>query len=364
MKASIQPRLLRDGTTVCRVYWRENGKQKTQTFADGSSAERFRANIEKFGPARAYEIAGVVDAYTDIPDVMTLAEYAEHHITHLTGVEDGTTKRYRRYVANDLDDIGQMPLPAITDTVIAGWVHYLQHERGNSGKTIANKHGFLAAVLKRAVHEGHIPANPAERTRLPRTDAKEEPVFLTRTQVDALVTAMPERLRPFVRWLVTSGMRYSEATALRIGDVTRVADGAEVRVRRAWKYTGTSYSKLGPPKSVAGRRTINVPAAALDGIDWDRPADTLVFVDTRGGRIRYPSFHETWSRAVKSAGVQCSPHDLRHTCASWMIKSGVPLLVVSRHLGHESVTVTANVYSHIDRGSFADAAAAIGKMLE
>ena len=47
-----------------------------------------------------------------------------------------------------------------------------------------------------------------------------------------------------------------------------------------------------------------------------------------------------------------------------MIKSGVPLLVVSRHLGHESVTVTANVYSHIDRGSFADAAAAIGKMLE
>lgn len=56
-------------------------------------------------------------------------------------------------------------------------------------------------------------------------------------------------------------------------------------------------------------------------------------------------------------------HDLRHTCASWMIGAGVPLVVVSRHLGHEDITTTANVYSHLDRRSFDDAAEAIGRML-
>ncbi|ATW60730.1 integrase [Gordonia phage Bjanes7] len=359
MKASISSRTLASGREVVRVRWREQGKQKIQTFHDAPSAEIFRRNVEKFGPARAYEIAGVIDSTPAAEE--TLAQAATHHIAHLTGVESGTIHKYERYVANDLAEIGQLPLLAITDIVVAGWVHYLQHERKNSGKTIANKHGFLFAVFERAKREGKVPANPCERTRLPRKDAASEPVFLTRSQFDEILGELPERYRPLVTWLVATGMRFGEATAIQVGDINPTAKTA--RIMRAWKYTGRAQTVLGPPKSKAGRRTINLAPQALAVVDLDRPATDLAFATTRGGQIRYPAFFESWSDAVKAVGIDCSPHDLRHTCASWMIAAGVPLPVIQAHLGHESITVTIGVYGHLDRSSHESAAAAIGQML-
>ena len=57
------------------------------------------------------------------------------------------------------------------------------------------------------------------------------------------------------------------------------------------------------------------------------------------------------------AGLTKSPrvHDLRHTCASWMIAAGVPLPIIQQHLGHESIQTTIGVYGHLDRRSAADA---------
>lgn len=57
------------------------------------------------------------------------------------------------------------------------------------------------------------------------------------------------------------------------------------------------------------------------------------------------------------------PHDLRHTCASWMIQAGVPLPVIQQHLGHESITTTVDRYGHLDRSSGVAAASAIGEMM-
>ena len=358
MKASITVRTLASGHESFRVRWREHGKQRVQTFTDLTGAEIFRRNVEKFGSARAYEIAGVVDV---TQSEETVEQAAKHHINHLTGVEAGTLHKYNRYVANDLAEIGQLPLLAVTDVVVAGWVHYLQHERKNSGKTIANKHGFLFAVFERAKREGKVQANPCERTRLPRKDALSEPVFLTRAQFDAIVAELPERYRPLVTWLVATGMRFGEATALQVGDINATTKTA--RITRAWKYTGRAQTALGPPKSKAGRRTVNLAPQALAVVDLDRPAEELAFTTTRGSQIRYPAFFEAWSDAVKAVGIDCSPHDLRHTCASWMIAARVPLPVIQSHLGHESITVTIGVYGHLDRSSHESAADAIGAML-
>jgi integrase len=65
------------------------------------------------------------------------------------------------------------------------------------------------------------------------------------------------------------------------------------------------------------------------------------------------------------AGLTKSPrvHDLRHTCASWMIAAGVPLPIMQQHLGHESIQTTIGVYGHLDRRSAQVAADAIGSAL-
>lgn len=127
-------------------------------------------------------------------------------------------------------------------------------------------------------------------------------------------------------------------------------------------------------------RTINVPTDILAKLDL-----TGKWVFTNSGRgkgnyadgktriddnpVRIHSFGpNVWRPAVdraKTKGLTKSPriHDLRDTCASWLIGAGRPLPAVQAHLGHESIQTTSDVYGHLDRSSGRDNAAAIGALL-
>lgn len=359
--ASIHTRELADGRDSYRVSWRHNGRQRRLSFETIQAATTHKLNVEKYGHDRAMQILGIIETHRD---ETTLAQALEHHIDSLTGVEPGTIKRYRAYARNDFASVGQLPLSGISETVIASWIGELER-RGNSGKTIANKHGLLSAALARAVREGRITTNPCDLTskRLPRKDPVDDPSFLAREQFDELAAAMPEHWQALTTWLVMTGMRFSEATALTVGDITVTDTGGVVRISKAWKWTGTTEKRLSYPKSRAGRRTINVPAQAIQLLDLDRPKTRLLFTNKLGDRVTYSRYYDGgWRPAMQKIAWHASPHDLRHTCASWMIAAGVPLPVIQAHLGHESITVTIGVYGHLDRSSHESAAAAIGQM--
>ena len=140
------------------------------------------------------------------------------------------------------------------------------------------------------------------------------------------------------------------------------------RITKAWKHTGDYNRELGPPKSRRSVRTINLPAQAVDiAARHDGP---FLFTNHAGNPVTTQSFYNSaWRDARKALlderghGKRPRVHDLRHTCASWMISAGIPLVVVSRHLGHEDITTTAQVYTHLDRSSFQEAANVIGKIL-
>lgn len=358
--ASVDIRDLADGSVSYRVRWRQDRKPRSLTFIDAASAEAFALNIERYGPEEALRILDVID---ERGDHLTLTEWLDRHIDTITGVEEGTRRRYRAYLRNDIaPSIGAMPLTAVTDVTVARWVNSMQ-EAGASGKTIANKHGFLAGALNHAVRAGKIDKNPCDHTRLPRTDS-DEMVFLTRDEFQALHDAMTPRWQPVARFLVGSGARFGEATALLVGDIDRSEGTA--RIAKAWKYTGDGTRRLDRPKTRRGMRTINLPASVLETLDLDRPADELLFPTQSGGPISHQLFtNRCWRPALKKADLtkRPRPHDLRHTCASWMIAAGVPLPVIQQHLGHESITTTIAVYGHLDRSSGEAAAAAVDAML-
>jgi integrase len=66
-------------------------------------------------------------------------------------------------------------------------------------------------------------------------------------------------------------------------------------------------------------------------------------------------------KAVPEKAVRA--HDLRHTCGLWHLGAGVPLIVVSGHLGHEDTATTARVYGHLDRTAGQAAAAAMANLM-
>ena len=123
---------------------------------------------------------------------------------------------------------------------------------------------------------------------------------------------------------------------------------------------------MGPPKTKRSIRTIGVPRSVFDALDLSHE---WLFVNTAGNPVRIYGWRENvWYPALVKAGEKGLAkrprvHDLRHTCASWMIHAGVPLPVIQQHLGHESIETTVAVYGHLDRRSMQAAADAIGRAL-
>lgn len=370
--AFVRERPKRDGTVAYAVTYRVGGRagrQSQTSFPDKKQADRFCALVDALGPVEALAKAGIADTKPAMSK-LTVTEYLTQHISSLSGVERKTVTEYNRYLSNDIGPaFGVLPLDKLTRADVAAWVNAMGEAGAKTG-TMQNKHGFLSGALKRAVKDGLLTANPCDGVKLPRTEERET-VFLTKDEFQMLKAAFTGHYQPLVQFLVASGCRFNEATALKPSDVDR-ADNT-VRIARAWKQDGTRYT-MGPPKTQKSNRTINVPKAVLDGLDYSHE---WLFTTTKGEPIRLSSWRtNVWNKSraraqetdaqnpdravlVKSP----TPHDLRHTCASWMIQAGVPLPVIQAHLGHESITTTVDRYGHLDRSSHAAASDAIAKML-
>lgn len=369
-------RTRKDGSTYTQVRYRHLGKESSLSFNDHAEALKFQSLLDQVGPTKALEISRITVS-TDYD--LTVGEWLRKHNESLTGIEPGTLRRYESYVRNDMAQLAAIPLPALTRDHVVDWLAALRTPAGDvpSGKTIKNKRDYLSGALKAAVKAGHITLNPAEDVRNPRWD-REEMVFLTKAEFALLLSEVPDYWKPLVEFLVASGCRWSEATALKPSAVDRSTNTA--RVTKAWK-TGAGGYVLGVPKTKMSVRTINVPPRILDKLDYDGEwlftnsgrgkgnfADGIVREDN--GPVRIHSFGpNVWRPAVERArkrGLTKSPriHDLRHTCASWLIQANRPLPAVQAHLGHENITTTISVYGHLDRSSGQDNAAAIDAMLD
>lgn len=370
--AFVRERPKRDGTIVYAVTYRiggRAGRQSSTSFPTEQQAGRFCALVDALGPVEALAKAGIADTKPAMSK-LTVTEYLTQHIAGLSGVERKTITEYNRYLSNDITPaFGVLPLDKLARADVAAWVNTMAEAGAKTG-TMQNKHGFLSGALKQAVKDGHLAVNPCDGVKLPRTEERET-VFLTRHEFQILKAAFTEHYQPLVQFLVASGCRFNEAVALKPSDVNR-ADNT-VRIARAWKQDGTRYT-MGPPKTQKSNRTINVPKSVLDGLNY---SNEWLFTTTRGEPVRLSSWRtNVWNKsrtraqavATQDAGKPVlvkspTPHDLRHTCASWMIQSGVPLPVIQAHLGHESITTTVDRYGHLDRTSHAAASDAIAAML-
>lgn len=365
--ATLRKRTRTDGTVAIAVLYTLNGHQTSVTFDDEAGAEDFRAAIDTIGAGKAmlaWGITPTAKASTARSTAPTVQAWLARYIAGRTGVTKTTIYDYTSYARLDINPaIGQIPLDVLSPDDIADWVQTLE-DRGLAGKTIGNRHGFLSAALNTAVRDGIIPANPALGTRIPRTERKDM-VFLDHGEYALLRSCIPELWRPMVDFLVASGARFGEVSALKPSDVNRAR--STVYIGRGWKrtYDDDGY-EIGATKTKRSVRTISIDKTVLDALDYTHE---WLFVTPRGNPVRAVNFrNHVWYPAIAAAkvrGLAKKPrvHDLRHTCASWLVQAGQPLPVVQAHLGHESISTTVGLYTHLDRASADAAAAVIGKAL-
>ncbi|SLF47205.1 site-specific recombinase XerD [Mycobacteroides abscessus subsp. bolletii] len=371
--ASIRPpRTLKDGSKIWVVNFRIDGRQSSTSWDNENAAEAFKAAVNAHGAARACELYRInPNPRSRTASGMTVAQWIRHHIDHLTGLDDYTIYKYNSFLENDIAPLlGQIPLDELSEEDISRWVKNLEEtptKRGGkiSAKTLRNKYGFLSGALNAAVPK-RIPSNPAAGRKLKRAGGDEDDdhdiQMLTHEQFDRLQNSTTEYWREFQEFLVASGCRWSEATALQPAEHIDKRKGT-VKIRQAWKYSPGKGYYLGPPKTKRSRREIDVPDHILSRVDF---SSEWMFVNRDGGPIRYHGYkRRVWDKAVGRSELnpKPTPHDLRHTCASWLLLAGVPITVVSRHLGHENIQITVDTYGDVDRASSRAVAAFMSKTL-
>jgi integrase len=219
---------------------------------------------------------------------------------------------------------------------------------GLSASRVRQAHQLVSAVLKFAVKAKHLPANPADGVELPRLPESEQ-LYLTHEQLH-LVAIASGQLRTLILILGYCGLRFGEATALRVSDIDLHAQ--RIRVRRSVTYVRKVGLVEGPTKNHTSR-TVPVPAFVNRLLATElagRGTDALVFESARGGgHLTLGQARYRFGKAVATVGGinKARIHDLRHTCASLAISAGANVKVVQRLLGHKTAVLTLDRYGHL-----------------
>lgn len=357
--ASILERPRKSGMSYL-VRWRHQGVQDSMTLHTMEQAEMWKALLEANGNSLRAAEQAVHNAGLDGPTVVQLLN---KHIGLLVSVGGDQLGRYKKTVHHHFagSRLGRMPVSAVTFEDVVLWVREMQGKPGRypgtmmAAKTIANHHGLLSAAFNTAERLGYREGNPCEGVRLPKdTEAGDQMRFLTKDEYNALEAVMDPFFRPFFGFLVDTGLRVGEATALTAADFNLDGPTPTVRVNKAWKEDENSRYYIGPPKTKRSRRTVPLAGQTVDLVRArvEAAGDGLVFPSQHGSPLRSSSIHKDgWRPAWRKLGVPqekwARVHDLRHTHASWMIAGGMDLFQLSHRLGHESTRTTDTRYAHL-----------------
>ena len=225
---------------------------------------------------------------------------------------------------------------------------YIVHlrERGYSDTTRARKLASARSLFSFLLEEGHISRDPTEHLSSPRL-GRSLPETLTVEEMEALLATpdrdSPEGLRDgaMLELLYASGMRVSELVSLDLEDID--LDQRFVRC-----FGKGSKERLIPIHDEAVEAVRAYLTEGRPGVAKNNRSGRAVFLNKRGERLTRQGFWLILKGLTVKAGLErrITPHTLRHSFATHLLRGGAPLRHVQELLGHASITTT-QVYTHL-----------------
>ena len=285
-----------------------------------------------------------------------------------------TWATYERYLRiHVVPRIGRVQLTKLTAADLQRLYAELL-EGGLRASSVRHVHAILHRVLGQAVRWDLAVRNVADLVDPPRAPRAEMSV-LNPDEVRLLLAAADgDRLQALYVLAVTTGMRRGELLALRWKDVH--LDRSRLSVTATLQREGGL--SIAETKTARSRRSVALPAVAVTalrrrkalqreerlaaGPDWEE--QDLVFTTSIGGPIEPGNLlRRSYWPLLKRAGLrQVRFHDLRHTAATLMLSEGIHPKVASEVLGHSTVSITLDLYSHVTESVAADAAARMDRL--
>ena len=341
-----------------QVRYRDpTGRERSQNFDRNFDAERFAATVT----ADVYR----GDYLDPLLGRTTVAEFAERWTATRGDLAQSTRDQDRHYLSSlILPYFGDRPVGSLRQSEVAAWLSDLDVAPATKAKACQK----LSAVLRLAVADGALKANPCDGVKRPTARPTREGRALTDAEVSKILEAAEQvdpRKAAMVWLMARAGLRVGEVLALKRSDVDLAGRLLHVRASmsrreglRPVKGREGGGRVIPLSEDLAERLRVHLSGSVASIEGW-------LFTAPKGGRVRYNNWRaRTWMRIVDEASIDdVNPHDLRHTVATRLfIVDGWTVPQVQAFLGHVDPTVTLRTYTHVmseglpepSRGQFAD----------
>ena len=287
---------------------------------------------------------------------VTLSDYLSDWIERQRPyLRTSTLHSYRIAVGRIVSHLDQTTLGSLTPSQVQRLQTDLLASGGRddrllAAKTVANTQVVLHKALADAVRLGLLDHNVVSAVSPPRVPRPRLSVWTVDQLRDFLTVASSHRFSAAFVVLATTGMRRSEVLGLRWSDID-YDDRSLSIVRTLTVVAGRPI--VTAPKSAASRRLVYLDASTIDALRAHRDSSTVsrddyVFQSADGQPVNPASFSNTFDRLVARSGLpRIRLHDLRHTYATLALRLGTHPVLLSERLGHTSIAVTIDRYSHV-----------------
>ena len=217
-------------------------------------------------------------------------------------------------------------------------------------QTTLDFHHHLKSAILDALDEGLLSSDPTRKVIIKgKSPTAKKPKYLSQFELQAVLKNLELTDVPNWDWYILliakTGLRFSEALALSIGDFDFTQH--KIKITKTWNYK-TDDGGYSETKNLSSKRTISIDKK----LSWQLyellknfPCDKLIFVE---GRVFNSTVNNRLAALCKMADVPViSVHCLRHTHASLLIFAGVSIASIAKRLGHSSVKTTQETYLHI-----------------
>lgn len=250
-------------------------------------------------------------------------------------------------------------------------------ENGYSPRTVRYVHAILSSAFSQSVKWQMLIANPCNIVDLPRQQKTEMKAFSPEQAKRFLEAAKDDKHGLIFAFALASGMRPEEYLALQWKDIDFEKHTATVQRTLIWRKGGGWY--FSEPKTAKSRRTLPMPeslflklktykirqAEAMLKLGQSYERNNFVFATDEGKPIRYGNLTKRhFHRILEQADLKgFRLYDLRHSTATLLLSEGINPKIVSERLGHASIVLTLDTYSHVLPDMQKEATSKLGQVL-
>ncbi|WHH57199.1 tyrosine-type recombinase/integrase [Petroclostridium sp. X23] len=365
MDGSIQERLNAKSKKVYDVMYR------VLDLKTGKKKQRIKRGFTKKGDAQKFlnEVLGQIENnnYVDAKKITLRELMNEWYSKFVEGrLAENTIRGYKVNIQKHINpNIGWIPLQQLTTRNIQNFYDDIlkdeddEESTGLSAKTIIYIHRNLSKALDWAVKDRLILRNPAKDVELPSVKKYLGNVYDQKTIMKLLASVKDTTMELPIALAGLSGLRRGEVAGLKWSDCDFDQGIISIRKQRTGSKNSTKRSEV---KTIDSLRCIRITQTLLDILKrhkelQDKQKDLLddeyhdngfICCEEDGSIIPPSNFSKRFESIIKHQGIEpIRFHDMRHSFATNMIRLGVPINTVSKMLGHSSVTITLDIYSHV-----------------